>query len=467
MKKTFIGIFILSLMILAFPSCQKENSLTTTSKTENQLTPQQVKQVALMKEVALATGKAMKNSAVKNYLVELVKVKNDNSEAISLAALLGDNAHTTQYEKTLLNKGFAKDLKSAPVNKSLFAKAFLSAVSSNPNKYPILTKSLPHLKSSNSIGDELDSLKQVLAKQNLEIYLPYRQEFNWDSVSQVTVTWDPLTEDTLSNGEMMPLNNLKMAPAQPVNNIDEKYVAYNPTVLIRPIDPADYTNGSSGSGTGSLEPTSKWLTTNIDYTKVQEADIVLVTIPKVALTHSYRGWLGGSSLIQIWRVSGNLEFGSSGDLIPSSSQFDLKQMKISHYDAKYGIWVAANIIWDDDWQEHENAEQFVLISKQRWPSLASVDLKGTVKIGWDPTKKQVSYSSTETASFEIKEANRHKLRYNNQVSRRSLLAHVVGGILHDKNGNLIVHNVNGVPYTVRSADALYYYFRVNWTHVAN
>lgn len=32
MKKTFIGIFILSVMILAFSSCQKNNSLATPSK---------------------------------------------------------------------------------------------------------------------------------------------------------------------------------------------------------------------------------------------------------------------------------------------------------------------------------------------------------------------------------------------------------------------------------------------------
>lgn len=188
MKKIITGIAVILLMALAFTACQKNDSLITPRKTENQLSPQQIKQVALMKEVALATGKAIKNRAVKAYLVELVKVKNDNSEAISLAALLGDNAHTTEYEKRLLKKGFSRELKSAPINKSIFAKAFLNAISSNPKKYPILTKSLPHLKSSNSIGDELDSLKQVLAKQNLEIYLPYRQEFNWDSISQVTVT---------------------------------------------------------------------------------------------------------------------------------------------------------------------------------------------------------------------------------------------------------------------------------------
>jgi len=464
MKKTFIGIFILSLMILAFSSCQKNNSLATTTKTENQLTPQQVKQVALMQEVALAIGKAMKISDVKDYLVELVKVKNDNSEAISLAALLGDNAHTTQYEKTLLNKGFAKDLKSAPVNKSLFAKAFLNAISSNPNKYPILTKSLPHLKSSNSIGDELYSLKQVLAKENLEIYLPYRQEFNWNSISQITVTWAPLTQYSISEGVIMPLNNLKSTHAQRVNNIDEKYVAHHPTVLVRPINPGDYLpsiNGSSGSGTSSSGVTSKWLTTNLDYTKVPEADTFFVTIPRVKLNHNYRGWLGGSSQIIIYRASGNLKFNSTGNLIPAASTVNLGLYKISRYDVHHNIWVRVNIIWDNNWQEYENTDQFILISHQGIFSGSKLDFKGAVEIGYDVVKKKVSATAMVAANFEIKTGSRCILRYNNDVSRRRFLAHVVGGV------GFGTYNENGVSYTIYTADELDYYFKVKWTHVAN
>ena len=454
-------------MILAFSSCQKNNSLATTKKTENQLTPQQVKQVALMKEVALATGKAMKSNEVKDYLVELVKVKNDNSEAISLAALLGDNAHTTQYEKTLLNKGFAKDLKSAPVNKSLFANAFLNVISSNPNKYPILTKSLPHLKSSNSIGDELDSLKQVLAKENLEIYLPYRQEFNWNSISQVTVTWAPLTQDTISEGEIMPLNNLKSASAQPVNNIDEKYVVENPTVLVRPIDPTDYTiiennGGGTGGGTGGFEPTIRWVTTNLDYTKVSEKDVLSVYLPRLRLLKNYRhGWLGGSSQITIYKAWGKIIRDNSGDLIPSADKNRLiYNFKISREDVKDSVWKTVNIFWDDDWDLHENTEQFVLVSRQGIFSGSKLDIKGSVKIGYDFVKMVATANATVSANFEITTERRNILRYNNGLSRRGALANVVGDI----GAGTILDN--GVHYTIRTADALQYYFKFKWTDVA-
>lgn len=318
-KKIITGIAVFLIMALAFTACQKDNSAPENKISETQLTPQQIQQVALMKEASLAIGKTIMHNDAKNYLVTLVRVKNDNSEAISMAALLGDQADITSYEKDLLAKGFKQRNKSA-LDQSFFAKALLNVIYDNPAKYPLLTKHLPHEKSSATTIDELNALRTELASQNLEIYLPYRQEFNWDSISQITVTWDPLTEDTVSEGETMPLNNLKSAPAQPVNNINESYVISDPTVLVRPIDPGAYTfdtNGSSGSGTGGSGVTSVWLTKNIDYTKVPEKDIVLVTLPKVKLNQNYRGWVSGSSQITIYRASGDFKLDKTGDLIPS------------------------------------------------------------------------------------------------------------------------------------------------------
>ena len=154
----------------------------------------------------------------------------------------------------------------------------------------------------------------------------------------------------------------------------------------------------------------------------------------------------------------------------SASTHRLKyHFKISRYDVRKHHWVDVNIIWDDDWQEHENTEQFVLVSYQGWASLAgsSLEIKGTTQIGYDSTKKKPSFTSTVAATFDIKTGANNILRYNNQISRRSLLTHVVGGIIEGPDGKLYTYNDNGIPYTVRSADALDYYFKVNWTHVAN
>ncbi len=145
------------------------------------------------------------------------------------------------------------------------------------------------------------------------------------------------------------------------------------------------------------------------------------------------------------------------------SLFFTLQNRNKRYDVHHHIWVGVHIIWDDDWQEHENTEQFVLVSYQGAlvVTSSSLDIKGTTQIGYDLVKKKVSATATVSATFEIKLGHHNILRYNNQVSRRSLLAHVVGGI------GFGTYNENGVPYTIRTADELEYYFKVNWTHVAN
>jgi len=128
MKKIITGVAVLLLMVLAFTACQKNSSAPDNKISETQLTPQQVQQVALMKEASLAIGKTIIHSDARNYLITLVRVKNDNSEAISMAALLGDQADITPYEKDLLAKGFKQRNKSA-LDKSFFAKAAVNIIS--------------------------------------------------------------------------------------------------------------------------------------------------------------------------------------------------------------------------------------------------------------------------------------------------------------------------------------------------
>ncbi len=467
MKKIITGIAILLLTVLAFTACQKDRTMPVENNKETQLTPEQIQQVALMKEAAFAIGKTIKNDEARNYLVTLVRVKNDNSEAISMAALLGDQASITKYEKDLLAKGFRQRNKAA-LDKSFFAKELLNTIYNNPAKYPMLSKSLPHEKSSASAIDELNTLRKELASQNLEIYLPYEKEFDWEKISKVTVTWDPLVRDTWSEGELIPISNLKSTEAQPISYIDENYVSSEPTVLVRPIDPSDYSmienngGGMGGGGTGGFEPTTRWVTTNLDYTKISEKDILSVYLPKFRLLRNYRnGWLGGSSQITIYKVSGDITRNNSGDLIPSSATSRLiYNFKISRDDIKDSVWQTVNIFWDDDWDLHENTEQFVLVSRQGIFSGSKLDIKGSVKIGYDFVKNVATANATVSANFEITTKRRHILRYNNGLSRRGALANVVGSI----GAGTILDN--GIHYTIRTADALQYYFKFKWTDVA-
>ena len=450
-------------MVLAFTACQKDNTAPNNNKTETQLTPQQIQQVALMKETSLAIGKVIKNNETRDYLVTLVRVKNDNSEAISMAALLGDQANITKYEKVLLAKGFKQRNKSA-LDKSFFAKALLNTIYNNPGKYPLLTRNLPHEKSSASIIDELNALRKELASQNLEIYLPYEKSFDWNKISQVTVTWHPLVRDTWNVGDLIALNNLKSAIAAPVNRVDDNYASDNPTVIVRPINPVDYVNDNTGNGGSSNSGTTfQWVTHNLDYTKVPEKDVLVTYIPKLRLRQNYRHFFGGSSYVEIYRYYGELKFDNQGSFIPSvNGNPYLGKFKFTRRDVKYGHWKDENITFDENWQEHKNTEQFVVVSIQGLLyHSASLTVKGDVKVGYDIVTKKVTFEPKMDVAFTLNlSGHKRVLKYNNFISRRSALATVTG-----KPDPWRIED-NGVYYNIKSADQLDYYYKFYWEHVA-
>ncbi len=472
MKKIITGVAVLLLLVLAFTACQKNNSTPDTNVSKTQLTPQQIQQVALMKEASLAIGKTITNNEARNYLVTLVRIKNDNSEAISMAALLGDQANITKYEEYLLAKGFKQRNKSA-LNKSFFAKAFLNAIYSNPAKYPLLTRNLPREKSSGSTIDELNALRKELAAQNLEIYLPYEKSFDWNKISEVTVTWHPLVRDTWNVGNLIAMSSLKSAVAEPVSRVNDNYASENPTVVVRPINNADYVNiiapgggnggGYGGGSGGGTSTTFRWVTSNLDYTKVPEKDVLVTFIPKLRLRQNYRDFFGGSSHVEIYRVFGTLNFDSKGNYIPSTNGDPyLGEFTFTRRDVKYGHWKDVNITFDENWKEHKNTEQFVVVSIQGlFYHAASLTIKGNVKVGYDVIKKKVTFEPKVDVNFSLSlTGNKRVLKYNNYISRRSALATITGKpdpwrIMDD-----------GHYYNIKSADQLDFYFKFYWEHVA-
>ena len=64
-----------------------------------------------------------------------------------------------------------------------------------------------------------------------------------------------------------------------------------------------------------------------------------------------------------------------------------------------------------------------------------------------------------TTSFSTSES-RTRLKYNNSISRRDALSHIVG------NFGAGTKSDGGVFYTVRTADALEYYFKHHLTKIS-
>jgi len=268
-NKLIIGMLLAT--VLVFTACQKSDTIGVDEITNLELTPEQIDQISLMKEVSIAIGNTMKDNNARSYLVDLVKLKNDDSEAISLAALLGDKFRTSSYEQKLLNKGNKQSNRNSK-SKDYFAKQFLKTIANNPDSYPIISRKLFNKNIQAKGTDDLNALKDELATQNLEVYLPYQEEYNWDNVTQVTLTWHPLIREDWNEGNLMDIANIASKTAQvgtvPVSVVNDTYAASNPTIIVKPIDPygdiggglnpVGSGGGTGGGGTGGFQPTTRW-----------------------------------------------------------------------------------------------------------------------------------------------------------------------------------------------------------------
>lgn len=476
MKKILFRMLLL--IALSFTACQQSDTLGLDKNATIVLTHDQIEQILFMKEVSLAIGNAMKDKNASSFLVNLVKLKNDNSESISLAALIGDEPNIPANEQRLLQKFNNHTNKNNNIGMDYFIKQLLITISDNPILYPLISKDVIVKNTIRKGTDDLNLLRDKLATKNLEIYLPYETEFNWDSISEVTVTWHPLVRDDWNEGNLIDMSSIASKSLQistiPVSVINETYAANNPTVIVKPIDiyndiggnhsnPIGAGLGTGGGGTDGFTPTTRWVTTNLDYTVITEKDVLSTFLPKVRLTDSYRGLFGGSSKITIYRGSAGLKLNAAGYIVPSESAIPLELLTvfgITRHQAKRQLWQDVNINWDDDWDVHENDEAFILVTKEPILQGSTLTVKGKVNIGYDVAKQEATFEPTATIDYSFNTASHSKLRYNNQLSRRGVLSNVVG------NNGAGTINDDGIDYTIRTADKLQYYFKHKWTHVA-
>jgi len=136
----------------------------------------------------------------------------------------------------------------------------------------------------------------------------------------------------------------------------------------------------------------------------------------------------------------------------------LDRYKFKRSDIRDEEWKTVNITFDGDWDMHEYNQQIVLFAF-RYSGYGTSTAEGTVSIGYDEETKQYVDEARITTSFSTSES-RTRLKYNNSISRRDALSHIVG------NFGAGTKSDGGVFYTVRTADALEYYFKHHLTKIS-
>ena len=104
----------------------------------------------------------------------------------------------------------------------------------------------------------------------------------------------------------------------------------------------------------------------------------------------------------------------------------------------------------------ENSQQFFLFTEHNLTGKAKAN--AGVKVGYDFLTKEPTAEATGSVNVEV-ESEGSRFRVNSELSRRSVLASVVG------DTSLGVRNRNGIDFNVKSVGLLHFYFEHRFTDI--
>jgi len=415
--------------------------------------PQVEADLKIMRELAIATGNSMQNQYAKEQVINLIKAKTDDSESIGFSTLLGKN---DRYKKNELKH---IDKKIIGKNNNSFRDTFIEHIISNKETFPILMELMDDSNynlTQKTTGINLENFNS----EKYQLYFPYSENFDTENISEYTTSYHPIVNEDKNEGFKYSLSSKSNTNELKMEEVDDDYAYRNPSLLIIPIDDVDgseFSNTNEGSGGGN-PITGGFLTTNVDHTTISQKDVVKVIIPKIKITKQTSGIFQPTRLT-IYRASGDLKFGSDGLLLPSATSYRLLYKKhVKRRDIRKKRWKTVNLTFDGDWDVHENTQQIVVFTHHTFKG--SVDVKGSVKIGWDKEKNQATFEPTASVDFSLKNGN-CKLRYNNEISRRDVLSHLVG----DTGAGTYYYKPDKTSYSKRKAGIMDYFFRVYYTDI--
>ncbi|WP_374505302.1 hypothetical protein [Flavobacterium sp.] len=459
MKQIFISIFLCSFLF----SCTSIENLEPMENATN-LTPKD----SIKNEISILIGKTILDKNARKEFLEITSNITDNRNSISLAALLNSTENLSIHEKRMITSKYQN--KSIPT--SFFKEKFNSILNTEKKNTPAIN----NLKEKNSITSKgVSSLLNILAKENLEIVVPYLEDFDMDSNKEISVTYDPEVRDDWNFGNKFEFNDNGEIVSGKQVVINDDYAYQNNTLFVRSIpdyvledkvyvSPVPKVATSITSTDPYITPGSQfWLTQNVDHTKISEKDVLLVTIPKIKM-NGHLGNMFTSNLISIVRGSGDIAINSdpnSGFL--ANSHDVISYFEISKHNARKKNWVELNATFDGDWDVHEASQQIVFMNHKRNAyNDEDSKLSATVAIGYDKTTNTITYDPKFNLEWKMTSKKNSKIRFHSELSRKDVLSHLFG----DFFGNGVqTEESKDKPYSIRSAGMFQYYFKVHLTKI--
>jgi hypothetical protein len=461
----YFSIWLVSSLLL-FSSClpKEEISIQEVDPLWTQsLQLEEWQQVETAKEFSQLLGEVMRDKESRLALSQFIQQYDDFGDAVSLSALLGDKTSMPPFELARLatfDKGFTMRNESSPVREAILEHSL-----ANLSQYPFLERSFETFQSKKRDVKYRVSLREELiefyASQGLVIHFPYEERFDWDTYQgAVTTTYDPLIREDWNEGFLFSTNG-DGPQGKRIPYVDDAYSLDHATLVVTYLDEDFYemNNTPPVPELPTPAPDAVILDYNVNHTSISQADILFTTIPEVKLTgKDYIGLFGRITKVRLYRGSSKVKVNFDGTVAAGvdgdTYRFDL--IKFSKDDIKLERWKTVNIQFDPDWDMTENSQQFFLFTEHILTGKAKAN--AGVKVGYDFIKKEPTAEATASVNLEV-ESESSRFRVNTELSRRSVLAYVVGATDHG------VRTRNGIDYNVKNVGLLHFYFEHRYTDI--
>jgi hypothetical protein len=453
---------------LVFSSClpQEDSSISQADPLWTQtLSTAESKQVETAKEFSQLLGEVMQSKEARVTLSAHIQQYDDFGDAVSLSTLLGDRQSMPPSELASLNRvGNTFSLRTAS---NPFREVLLQHSLERFDAYPFLERAFETFRARPEHAQQRVSLQEELiaffASQGLVIHFPYEERFNWETYSgEITTTYDPLIREDWNEGFLFSLTG-DGPQGKRISYVDDAYSVDQATLVVTYLDEDFYEmqNTPPVPELPTPAPDAVILDYNVNHTSISQADILFTTIPEVQMAdREYKKIFSRFVKVRFFRGSSKVKVSFNGTLSATAEgeTYRYELIKFSKDDVDLKRWKTVNIQFDPDWDMSENSQQLLLFSHYT----RSGKSKGTAsaKVGYDfvNQKPTAEYTTSVTVEAELEQS---VFRTNSELSRRSVLASIVGA------SNFGVRSRNGIDYNVKSVGPLRFYFEHRFTDITD
>lgn len=451
---------------LVFSSClpQEDSSISQIDPLWTQtLSTAESKQVETAKEFSQLLGEVMQEKEARTALSQFIQQYDDFGDAVSLSAVLGDQATMPPSELGSLSRqsnGFSQRKEAANLRERL-----LSHSLDHLADYPFLEQSFEAFRSQKGTSQARVSLREELlsfyASQGLVIHLPYEERFDWDAYQgSITTTYDPLIREDWNEGFLFSATG-EGPQGKRIPYVDDAYSVDHATLVVTYLDEDFYemNNTPPVPELPTPAPDAVILDYNVNHTSISQADILFTSIPEVRMTNKeYKVIFSRFVKVRLFRGSSKVKTSLNGTVSTTAEgetyRYDV--IRFSKDDIELMRWKTVNIQFDPDWDLSENSQQILLFTELRRNGKAKGS--ASAKVGYDFVNQKPTAEYTTSVVVEAELGNSY-FRTNSELSRPSVLAHIVGA------SDFGVRTRNNIDYNVKSVGPLQFYFEHRFTDI--